>query len=83
MIQMEDDEGIMAENKTEPSILVDGDHRDIIEKLNEEKERLENEIRQEYRNARKYVRSHPEEALVYAFIGGVAAGLVLAKIFSR
>ncbi|MFO8028804.1 MAG: hypothetical protein R6U28_03005 [Cyclonatronaceae bacterium] len=73
----------MAENKAEPSTLVDGDHRDIIEKLNEEKERLENEIRQEYRNARKYVRSHPEEALAYAFIGGVAAGLVLAKIFSR
>jgi ElaB/YqjD/DUF883 family membrane-anchored ribosome-binding protein len=61
----------------------DGSYGDIIEKLHEEKERLENELRQEYRNARKYVRSHPEESLAYAFIGGLVAGLVLARLFSR
>ncbi len=61
----------------------DGAYRDIIEKLHEEKERLENDLRQEYRNARKYVRSHPEESLAYAFIGGVVAGLLLARFFSR
>ncbi len=60
-----------------------GTNGDIIEKLYEEKERLENEIRREYRNARKYVRSHPEEGLAYSFLGGVVCGLILAKIFSR
>ncbi len=60
-----------------------GAYVDIIEKLSEEKERLENELRKEFRNARKYVRSHPEESLAYAFMGGLVAGLVLARFFSR
>lgn len=80
---MEDDKTRTAAKMDEPSGSYDGIYRDIIEKLNEEKERVENDLRKEYRNARKYVRSHPEEGLAYAFIGGLAAGFVLAKILSR
>ncbi len=61
----------------------DDGYKDIIEKLHEEKERLEKDLRQEYRNARKYVRSHPEEGLAYAFLGGVLAGVILTKMLSR
>ncbi|MDG5766638.1 hypothetical protein QA596_04095 [Balneolales bacterium ANBcel1] len=61
----------------------DSSYKDVIEKLNDEKDRLEHELRQEYRTARRYVRTHPEEGVAYAFLGGVVAGIILAKLFSR
>lgn len=61
----------------------EGSFVDVIEKLHVEKDRIENELRHEYRNIRKYVRSHPETALAYTFFGGVIAGLILAKWISR
>ncbi|MEX0679985.1 MAG: hypothetical protein WD097_01270 [Balneolales bacterium] len=80
----------MAEDKTnaqekwdELSKKIDSTYNDVIQKLNEEKDRLENELRHEYRIARKYVRSHPEEGVTYAFVGGVVIGILVAKIFSR
>lgn len=60
-----------------------GAYSEMIANLHEEKDRVENEIRHEYRKARKYVRSHPEESLAYAFLGGLAAGMVLARLLSR
>ncbi|TVQ69520.1 MAG: hypothetical protein EA363_09520 [Balneolaceae bacterium] len=80
---MEDDKTGTAAKIEKNAESYDGGYRDIIEKLHEEKERLENDLRQEYRNARKYVRSHPEEGLAYAFLGGVLAGVILAKMLSR
>lgn len=53
----------------------------IIQRLNEEKEKLERELRHEYRNARKYVRTHPEEGVAIAFIGGLVTGIVLSRLF--
>ncbi len=79
---MEEDNTYTAAKKDGPADKKAGTG-DIIENLREEKERLENELRQEYRNARKYVRSHPEEGLAYSFIGGAVFGFILAKIFSR
>ncbi len=80
---MEEDK-IKSEVKMEEmSKKFDNSYQDVIEKLNEEKERLENELRHEYRAARKYVRSHPEEGLAYSFIGGMVIGILLSKIFSR
>ncbi len=80
----------MEENKTNTPIdneeltkKMDRSCNDLIEKLNEEKQRLENELRQEYRKARKYVRAHPEEGLAWSFLGGIVVGIVLTKIFSR
>lgn len=80
---MEDHKTVPAAKTGKNAESYDGSYRDIIEKLHEEKERLENDIRQEYRNARKYVRSHPEEGLAYAFLGGVLAWFILAKMLSR
>ncbi|MEX2632965.1 MAG: hypothetical protein WD267_02950 [Balneolales bacterium] len=55
----------------------------VLEKLNIEKERLEKEIRNEFDNARKYVKSNPEEGVAYAFAGGIIIGFVVAKILSK
>lgn len=80
---MEEDKANSQAKMEEISKKFDDTYKDIIEKLNEEKERLENEMRQDYRTARKYVRTHPEEGIAYAFLGGVVMGVLLAKIFSR
>jgi len=80
---MEDDKTGTAAKIGKNAESYEGGYGDIIEKLHEEKERLENDLRQEYRNARKYVRSHPEEGLAYAFLGGVITGFILAKLLSR
>ncbi|MBP3193155.1 hypothetical protein [Natronogracilivirga saccharolytica] len=80
---MEEDKGNEQVKFDDLSKKFDSTYKDIIEKLNEEKDRLENELRQEYRSARKYVRSHPEEGLAYSFLGGLVAGVIIAKIFSR
>jgi len=80
---MKEDMASSANKIEELSEKFDSSYKDIIEKLNEEKDRLENEFRQEYRTARKYVRSHPEEGIAYAFLGGIVVGMVLGKIFSR
>ncbi len=60
---------------------------EVLDRLNErlqvEKKRLEREIRQEYRSARKFVRTNPEKGIGYAFLGGVIGGLLLASLFKR
>lgn len=80
---MEEDKANSQAKMEEISKKFDDTYKVIIEKLNEEKERLENEMRQDYRTARKYVRTHPEEGIAYSFLGGVVVGVLLAKIFSR
>lgn len=56
---------------------------DIINTLNGERERIEREIRHEYRNARRYVRANPEQGVGIAFAGGIIAGILLGKLISR
>lgn len=55
----------------------------VANRLSIEKKRLERQSRQEFRNARKYVRTHPKEGLLYAFAGGLFAGIILTKLFSK
>lgn len=52
----------------------------LIDRLKEEREELQDELNRDYREARRYVRSHPEEGVLLAFVGGVALGFVLGKI---
>ncbi|MFW6157459.1 MAG: hypothetical protein ACOC4S_01320 [Balneolaceae bacterium] len=59
------------------------EYEKVIDRLKEEKEELENQINREYRNARRYVRSHPEEGVLYAFAGGLAIGLILGRLGRR
>jgi ElaB/YqjD/DUF883 family membrane-anchored ribosome-binding protein len=52
----------------------------LIERLKQEREELQDELNRDYRVARRYVRSHPEEGVLMAFVGGVALGFVLGKL---
>ncbi len=52
----------------------------LIDRLKKERKELQNELDRDYREARRYVRSHPEEGVLIAFMGGVALGFILGKI---
>ncbi|MCC5932898.1 MAG: DUF883 C-terminal domain-containing protein [Candidatus Cyclonatronum sp.] len=52
-----------------------------VQQLSDEKERLERELYKEYRNARRYVRTHPEQGVGLAVLGGVIIGFLVAKLF--
>ncbi|MGM0546610.1 MAG: DUF883 family protein [Bacteroidota bacterium] len=52
----------------------------LIDRLKEERAELQGELNRDYREARRYVRSHPEEGVLFAFVGGVALGYVLGKL---
>ncbi|MEX0609016.1 MAG: hypothetical protein WD016_05265 [Balneolaceae bacterium] len=51
----------------------------LIDRLQYEREGLERAMRHEYRNARRYVRSHPEQGLGIAFLAGLAIGIILVS----
>ena len=50
-----------------------------LDKLQYEKDRLEREIRHEYRNARRYVRANPEQGVGVAFAAGLFLGILLTR----
>lgn len=52
----------------------------LIDRLKEERTELQEEFNRDYREARRYVRSHPEEGVLFAFVGGIALGYVLGKL---
>lgn len=62
---------------------LEGIYAELIEKLNGERERLSSDLQREYKNARKYVSSHPETGIGAAFAGGLLAGIIITKILSR
>jgi len=58
-------------------------YEELIDRLKEEREELRNEMDSEYKEARRYVRSHPEEGVLFAFVGGIALGYLFGKIGRR
>lgn len=52
----------------------------LIDRLKEERTELQNELNRDYKEARRYVRSHPEEGILFAFVGGIALGYVFGKL---
>lgn len=50
-----------------------------LDRLQYEKDRLERELRHEYRNARRYVRANPEQGLGIAFVAGLFLGVLLTR----
>lgn len=52
----------------------------LISRLKEEREAVEDMLDKDYREARRYVRSHPEEGVLAAFAGGIALGYLIGKI---
>jgi len=55
-------------------------YTEMADKLRAEKEKLEYEIKHEYRNARRYVRANPEQGVGIAFFSGILIGVILGKI---
>lgn len=58
-------------------------YKKLIDRLKKERAELENEINRDYREARRYVRSHPEEGVLIGFVGGIALGYILGKLGRR
>ncbi len=50
-----------------------------IDRLKYERDRLENEVRHEYRNARRFVRANPERGLGIALLSGLLIGILLGR----
>lgn len=55
----------------------------LIERLKKERNDLKGELDRDYREARRYVRSHPEEGVLYSLIGGMAIGFILGKFIKK
>lgn len=55
-------------------------YEQLIDRLKEERAELKDELNKDYREARRYVRSHPEEGVLIGFLGGIALGYVLGKL---
>ncbi|HMB40639.1 MAG TPA: hypothetical protein VKM37_01595 [Balneolaceae bacterium] len=58
-------------------------YNDVVKKLRTEGERLQGDIRKEYKNARKYVKKNPETGVGVALAGGVFLGIVIANILKK
>lgn len=58
-------------------------YNDILDKLKDERDKIQKEIRNEYKSAKKYVKKNPETGVGIAMAGGVLVGLVLSKLFNR
>lgn len=52
----------------------------LLDQLKKERAHVEDELKKDYRNARRYVRSHPEEGVLVSFVGGVLLGLLIGKL---
>ena len=52
---------------------------DVIDRLKDERDWLERELRHEYRNARRYVRSNPEQSIGLALLAGVVTGILIGR----
>ena len=53
----------------------------VLDTLEYEKDRIQNELRREFRTARRYVRANPEIGVGAAFAGGIIAGVLLTTVF--
>lgn len=51
----------------------------LLNRLRYEVDGLERELKHEYRNARRYVRAHPEQGLGVAFLTGLVLGALLTR----
>lgn len=79
----------MAENKenteaekaaSETTRKMNKSYEQLIERLKRERNELQQELNNDYREARRYVRTHPEEGVLIGFVGGIALGYLLGKL---
>lgn len=53
----------------------------LIDRLYQQRNNLRRELDREYNEARRYVRSNPEEGMLIGLIGGFVIGIVLSRWF--
>jgi len=58
-------------------------YNDVVKKLRTEGDRLQGDIRKEYKNAKKYVKKNPETGVGVALAGGIFLGIVIANILKK
>ncbi len=58
---------------------VEQTYDEVIDKLKDERDWLEKELKHEYRNARRYVRANPEQGVGFALLAGLALGILLGR----
>lgn len=56
---------------------------DVLNKLQDERSKLQKELRNEYKTAKKYVKKNPESGVGIALAGGVLLGIVIGKLINR
>lgn len=64
----------------EKKVSLENAYEELVDKLRGEKDRLENDLRHEYRSARRYVRANPEQGVGIAVAGGLLVGFILGKL---
>ena len=74
-----EEEEIPEQEKKTPENTYD----ELLNKLRNEIARLEQELKHEYRNARQFVRTNPEQGVGIAFVGGVLIGVILARLMQK
>jgi len=55
----------------------------VLDTLEYERDRIQNELRREFRTARRYVRANPEVGVGAAFAGGILAGVLISTLFEK
>ena len=58
---------------------VEKTYDDAIDRLKDERDWLERELRHEYRNARRYVRANPEQSIGIAILAGFVVGVLFGR----
>jgi len=62
---------------------VEDRYSQILDSLEGEKEKIQQEIQREFRTARRYVRANPEVGVGAAFAGGILAGILVSVMFKK
>lgn len=52
----------------------------LIQRLKDERDEVRKRADRDYREVKRYVRSHPEEGVLAAFIGGMALGIIIGRL---
>lgn len=73
----------LKDNLDEKKEKLEATYAELIDKLRSEKDKLEYDLKHEYRNARRYVRANPEQGIGIAFVSGVLIGIILGKLTQR
>ena len=58
-------------------------YSEVLDTLEYERDRIQNELRREFRTARRYVRANPEIGVGAAFAGGIMAGVLISTLFKK